>query len=81
LFGAPAGKALEEIPIPANLAFPKTYDDGRLAPFIRIVDHWVTCIDQGLTIAPSIAEGVYSQLLMDLAHESHERGLWMDVKL
>lgn len=79
LYGAAAGDPLEELPIPERLAFPKTYDDGRLAPFIRVVDHWVSCIDQGQAIAPAIAEGVYSQLLMDLAHQSHDRGTWMDV--
>lgn len=80
LLGAQAGDPLEELSIPETLAFPKTYDDGRLAPFIRVVNHWVTGIDQGLKMAPSISEGVYSQLLMDLAHESHQRGIWMDVK-
>ena len=80
LWGAPAGEALAELPIPATLEFPQTYDDGRLAPFIRVVDHWVNCIDQGQAIAPAIAEGIDSQLLMDLAHESHERGLWMTVQ-
>jgi len=79
LFGAEAGNPLEELPIPERLAFPQTYDDGRLAPFIRVVDHWVSCIDQGTLTAPSIREGVYSQLLMDLAHESCDRGGWMTV--
>jgi len=80
LWGAVAGEALQELPIPSELDFPKTYADGRLAPFIRVVDHWVNCIDQGRVAAPAIAEGVYSQLLMDLAHASHERGVWMSVK-
>jgi predicted dehydrogenase len=80
LLGAPAGETLTQLPIPDPLAFPKTYDDGRLAPFIRVVDHWVNCMDRGTMVAPAIAEGVYSQLLMDLAHESHQRGMWMDVK-
>ncbi|MEB3269943.1 MAG: Gfo/Idh/MocA family oxidoreductase [Leptolyngbya sp.] len=79
LHGAPAGEALAPIPIPVSLAFPKIYDDGRLAPFIRVVDHWVSCIDRGSATAPSIQEGVYSQLLMDLAHQSHQRQSWMNV--
>ncbi|MGF1457467.1 MAG: Gfo/Idh/MocA family protein [Leptolyngbyaceae cyanobacterium] len=79
LFGAPAGEPLQQLAIPAALAFPKTYDDGRLAPFIRVVDHWVNCIDTGVNHAPSITDGVYSQLLMDRAHQSHERGLWVAV--
>ncbi|MEM6835927.1 MAG: Gfo/Idh/MocA family oxidoreductase [Cyanobacteria bacterium P01_C01_bin.120] len=77
LFGAAAGETLQELPIPAELEFPKTYDDGRLAPFIRVVDHWVNCIDQGRPQAPAIAEGVYSQLLMDLARSSDQQGDWM----
>ena len=28
---------------------------------------------------PSLKEGVYSQLLMDLSHESHETGSWVNV--
>ncbi|MEM7649554.1 MAG: Gfo/Idh/MocA family oxidoreductase [Cyanobacteria bacterium P01_A01_bin.70] len=79
LFGAAAGEALQELPIPAQLAFPKTYDDGRLAPFIRVVDHWVSNIDQGMNHAPSITEGVYSQLMMDLAHTAHQQRTWVDV--
>jgi predicted dehydrogenase len=81
LWGAAAGAALAELPLPAQLAFPKTYDDGRLAPFIRVVDHWINCIEKGVPQAPTISEGVYSQLLMDLAHQSHERRCWMDISL
>ena len=79
LWGAAAGQPLAKLPIPPALAFPQTYEDGRLAPFIRVVDHWVNCIDRGSADAPAIAEGVYSQLLMDLAQASHERGEWMSV--
>ena len=79
LYGAEAGQPLTELPIPESLAFPQTFEDGRLAPFIRVVDHWISCIDQGKMSAPSITEGVYSQLLMDLAHQSNDRGAWMDI--
>jgi predicted dehydrogenase len=79
LWAAPAGKSLAEVEIPNRLAFPQTYTDGRLAPFIRVVDNWVQAIDAGKAIAPSLPEGVYSQLLMDLAHESHQTGCWVDV--
>lgn len=81
IYGAEAGESLAPIPIPERLAFPQTFDDGRLAPFVRVIDHWVNCIDQGKMATPSITEGVYSQLLMDLAHQSHQRGIWMDVAL
>lgn len=74
LYGAKGGEPLAELEIPARLAFPHTYADGRIAPFVRVINHWVNCIDTGATSAPSIWDGVYSQLLMDLSHQSHQQG-------
>ncbi len=79
LWAAPAGQSLTEVEIPTCLAFPQTYDDGRIAPFIRVVDQWVQGIDQGEALTPSLREGVYSQLLMDLTHQSHATASWIDV--
>ena len=76
---APAGKSLTEVEIPKRLAFPQVFSDGRLAPFLRVVDQWVTGIDQGQSLIPSLKEGVYSQLLMDLTHQSHHQKQWVDV--
>jgi predicted dehydrogenase len=79
LLAAPAGQALAEVEIPKRLAFPQVYTDGRLAPFIRVVDQWVQGIDAGKETTPSLREGVYSQLLMDLTHQSNETGSWVEV--
>ncbi|MCL6434771.1 MAG: Gfo/Idh/MocA family oxidoreductase [Leptolyngbyaceae cyanobacterium HOT.MB2.61] len=79
LWGSQQGEPLTEIEIPAHLEFPRTFEDGRIAPFIRIVDRWVQGIDQGKSLAPSLREGLYSQLLMDLAHQSSETGSWVKV--
>ncbi|MGB3536038.1 MAG: Gfo/Idh/MocA family oxidoreductase [Microcoleaceae cyanobacterium] len=79
LWGSRGGEALREIPISERKAFPKTFSDGRIAPFIRVVDRWVEAIHQETALAPSIKEGVYSQLLMDLTHESDATGTWVDV--
>jgi predicted dehydrogenase len=79
LWGSQRGADLQPLEIPALLEFPTTFPDGRIAPFVRIVDRWVQGIDQQQAIAPSLAEGVYSQLLMDLAHESHRSGQWVQV--
>jgi predicted dehydrogenase len=79
LKAAPAGKSLTDVEIPNRLAFPQVYTDGRLAPFIRVVDQWVRGIDAGQMITPSLREGVYSQLLMDLTHQSHESDSWIKV--
>jgi len=79
LLAAPAGKPLAEVEIPKRLAFSQTYTDGRLAPFIRVVDQWVQGIDADKVMMPSLREGVYSQLLMDLTHQSNETGSWVEV--
>lgn len=79
LKAAPAGEPLTDVEIPERLAFPHEYIDGRLAPFIRVVDQWVQGIDARQSITPSLREGVYSQLLMDLTHQSHDTGSWVKV--
>ncbi len=78
LYGSQGGDPLQELPIPDRLQFPSTYADGRIAPFVRVVNHWVKDIDQGQATAPSIQEGIMSQRLMDLSHESHLRNTWVD---
>lgn len=70
LFAANGDKPLTEVEIPQRLAFPQVYTDGRLAPFIRVVDRLVDNIDHNINNAPSLKEGFYSQLLMDLTHQS-----------
>ncbi len=79
LWGSQQGAPLAELEIPPELDFPRTWEDGRIAPFVRIVDRWVQGIEQGRSLIPSLTEGVYSQLLMDLAHESNLTGTWVDV--
>lgn len=81
LSGSQAGAPLTPLDIPERLDFPKLYDDGRLAPFVRVVDHWVASIDQQQLLAPSLTEGVYSQLLMDLTHQAHRQQTWIEVPL
>jgi predicted dehydrogenase len=79
LWGSQAGEPLAEIKIPQRLEFPQVYPDGRIAPFIRVVDKWVEAIDAGESLIPSLREGVYSQLLMDLTQESNATGTWVDI--
>jgi predicted dehydrogenase len=79
LFGSLAGADLAELAIPDRLVFPQVFDDGRIAPILRVVDAWVAAIDQGQPVVPSLREGVYSQLVMDCCHESYRSGQWVDV--
>lgn len=79
LWGSQGPEPLAEIKIPQRLEFPQVYPDGRIAPFVRVVDKWVEAIDGGESLIPSLREGVYSQLLMDLTQESHATGTWVDI--
>lgn len=74
-----AGEELQEVAIADKYQFPQSFDDGRLAPFIRVVNHFAQCIDGNQAIAPTLKEGVYSQLLMDLTHQSNDERRWLDV--
>lgn len=79
LYGSQDGAPLEEIPISGEYEFSYTYQDGRLAPFIRIVDRWVQGIESGQPQLPTLREGVYSQLLMDLTHKSSDSQTMVEV--
>jgi predicted dehydrogenase len=79
LFVAPAGQSLTEVKIPERFTFPLVFTDGRLAPFIRVVDRLVESIDAGESLSPSLREGFHSQLLMDIARESDRRRSWVEV--
>ena len=54
-----------------------------LAPFASplhsLSDKWVEAINAGNSLVPSLREGVYSQLLMDLTQESNATGTWVNV--
>lgn len=76
---AAAGQDLKELTIPHRLAFRQEFADGRLAPFLRVVDHWLADLRQGQMTTPSLKEGLYSQLLIDLCWQSQRSGEWQTV--
>lgn len=79
LWAAPLGKPLGEVEIPRTLAFPQVFSDGRLAPFLRVVDSWLAGIASQKSPSVDLRAGVYSQLLMDLAQQSHQLQRWLTV--
>jgi predicted dehydrogenase len=79
LWAAPTGQPLQEVEIPDRLQFPQTYPDGRLAPFIRVVDSWVRAIAQEPSPMPTLADGVYSQRLIDRTHDSQATRAWVSL--
>ncbi len=72
LRGSQNGQPLEVLEIPVRLAFPRTWDDGRIAPIVRVIDRWVESMDTVTMLAPSLQDGVYSQRIMDACHRSNE---------
>ncbi|MEC4817545.1 MAG: Gfo/Idh/MocA family oxidoreductase [Scytonema sp. PMC 1069.18] len=72
-------KPLAEVEIPNRLLFPKNHSDGRISAFLRVVDQWVQGIESQEQTLPSLREGIYSQLLMDLSHESNQTYNWVNV--
>ncbi|UFP95798.1 Gfo/Idh/MocA family oxidoreductase [Gloeobacter morelensis MG652769] len=76
---ANAGGVLEPVEVPERLRFERTYPDGRLAPFIAIARRFLEGIRGGETVVPSLREGTYAQLLMDLAQRSHREQVWLEV--
>lgn len=79
LWASQSGQPLASVQIPPRLAFPQTYTDGRIAPFIRVIDQWIQGINRGEAIEPSLRAGVYSQILMDLTHQSHSTSGWVEL--
>jgi predicted dehydrogenase len=79
IMGSQGGKDLAELALPDRLAFPQEFEDGRIAPILRVVNAWVEAIDQGQAIVPSLKEGLYSQIVMDCCHQSHQSGQWVTV--
>lgn len=73
------GQNLTEMQIPQQFLFPQHYADGRICAFLRVVDQWVQGIQSNQAITPSLKEGVYSQLLMDLSHQSNDSKTWVNV--
>jgi predicted dehydrogenase len=79
LLGSQNNEPLQELEIPDRLAFTQTYEDGRIAPIARVVDQWIRSIQTGNTNAPSLKEGVISQVIMDACHQSHETDRWVTI--
>ncbi|WP_353932453.1 Gfo/Idh/MocA family oxidoreductase [Okeanomitos corallinicola TIOX110] len=79
VWGFQVGETLTEMEIPPHLLFPQHYADGRICAFLRVVDQWVIGIETKQEITPSLKAGVYSQLLMDLSHQSNDGRMWVDV--
>jgi predicted dehydrogenase len=67
LWFARPGEPLRVIEPDPALAFPRTWEDGRVAPVERLLGWWAEAARQGRPMVPGLAEAVTSQRCCDLA--------------
>jgi predicted dehydrogenase len=79
-----AGRAgdptLELVPVPEDLELPREYPDGRVAPFIQVIDALVRAIEGAPRPGdPDLDCGLRAQRVMDAVSRAHEKGGWMPI--
>ena len=67
LLHAPIGEPFCVVEADADLAFPETWSDGRIAPVARVLSWWAESIRSGRPMLPGLAEGVASRVACDQA--------------
>ncbi len=75
LWQSRAGGPLEELAPDPQLAFERTWPDGRLAPVRRLTQWWAEAALEGRPMIPGLAEAVHSQAICDRALESADGGI------
>jgi predicted dehydrogenase len=61
------GEALRPLPPDPALAYPRTWEDGRIAPVRRLIGWWAEAIREQRPMVPGLAEAVASQRCCDQA--------------
>ena len=74
LWSAAAGEPLRRINADADLSFPTTWTDGRIAPVARLLGWWSASIRKNIPMLPGLAEGFRSQQVCDRLKASAEAG-------
>ena len=69
LWMARPGESLRALPADPALAFPRTWEDGRIAPVRRLIGWWAEAIAQGRPMVPGLSEAVASQRVCDLVQQ------------
>jgi predicted dehydrogenase len=70
LWMARAGEPLRPVPADPQLAFRRTWGDGRIAPVERLHGWWADAIREGRPMVPGLLEGLSSQRCCDMARQS-----------
>ncbi|MFZ9850829.1 MAG: Gfo/Idh/MocA family protein [Vulcanococcus sp.] len=72
---ATAGGSLQELAPAAELAYARTWPDGRIAPVRRLIEWWAEAAHEGRPMVPGLAEAVLSQRVCDRALLAADTGL------
>jgi predicted dehydrogenase len=75
LWQARPGEGLQVVEPDPQLAFERTWVDGRVAPVQRILHGWASAVREGKPMVPGLSEAVLSQACCDLALRSAQDGL------
>ena len=67
LWMARPGEPLRPVPADPALAYPRTWEDGRIAPVRRLIGWWAEAVREGRPMVPGLAEAVASQRCCDQA--------------
>jgi predicted dehydrogenase len=67
LWMARPGEPLRALPADPALAWPRTWEDGRIAPVRRLLGWWAEAARQNRPMVPGLAEAALSQRLCDQA--------------
>ena len=74
------GEVLKNIQPDSDLAFSKTWKDGRIAPVARIQNWWAQSIKDGTPVIPGLVEGLASQKVCDKIKESNTTGMKQEIE-
>ena len=69
LWMARPGEPLRPVPADPALAFPRTWEDGRIAPVRRLIGWWAEAVREGIPMVPGLGEAVASQRCCDRIRE------------
>ncbi|KGG17448.1 Oxidoreductase [Prochlorococcus sp. MIT 0603] len=75
LWFAEKNKALSQIKPDNDFLFEKTWEDGRIAPVLRVHKWWAESIISGFPMIPGLIEGLNSQKVCEKIIESSNSGM------
>jgi len=73
------GEEFRILPVPSTCELLDGFADGRIAPVRALWQCFLAAIAEGTPMVPGLAEGLYSQRLMDAVHLSHQQRTWVNV--